>query len=95
MTGPLRTALADYLTMRRALGYRLARPEKLLGQFLDYLEQAGADVVTVEHALSFNLSYRDIEELVAERGVEVDHVTVFRWVHGTVAFTDGKIDESR
>jgi hypothetical protein len=26
------------------------------------------------------LSYRDVEELLAERGVEVDHVTVYRWV---------------
>jgi transposase-like protein len=26
------------------------------------------------------LSYRDIEELLVERGVEVDHVTVYRWV---------------
>ena len=39
MTGPLREELADYLALRRALGYRLARPEKLLGQFLDHLEQ--------------------------------------------------------
>lgn len=30
--------------------------------------------------LRYNLSYRDIEELLAERGVEVDHVTVYRWV---------------
>ena len=30
--------------------------------------------------LSFNLSYRDVEELLVERGVEVDHVTVYRWV---------------
>jgi transposase-like protein len=30
--------------------------------------------------LRFNLSYRDVEELLAERGVEVDHVTVYRWV---------------
>jgi transposase-like protein len=28
----------------------------------------------------YALSYRDIEELLAERGVEVDHTTVFRWV---------------
>jgi hypothetical protein len=41
MTGPLRDQLADYLALRRALGYRLARPEKLLGQFLDYLELRG------------------------------------------------------
>jgi transposase-like protein len=26
------------------------------------------------------LSYRDVEELLAERGVEVDHVTIYRWV---------------
>lgn len=29
MTAP-REALADYLALRRALGYRLVRPEKLL-----------------------------------------------------------------
>jgi transposase, IS6 family len=28
----------------------------------------------------FALSYRDVEELLAERGVQVDHVTVYRWV---------------
>ena len=28
----------------------------------------------------FGSSYRDVEELLAERGVEVDHVSVFRWV---------------
>ena len=26
------------------------------------------------------LSYRDVEELLAERGIEVDHITLFRWV---------------
>jgi len=26
------------------------------------------------------LSYRDVEELLAERGVDVDHVTIYRWV---------------
>jgi transposase-like protein len=30
--------------------------------------------------LRYGLSYRDVEELLAERGVEVDHVTVYRWV---------------
>ena len=52
-TGPLREALADYLTLRRALGYRLARPETLLGQFLDYLEDVGARTVTVPDALAW------------------------------------------
>jgi len=50
---PLRQALADYLAVRRALGYKLARPEKLLGQFITYLEEAGAATVTTGHALAW------------------------------------------
>ncbi len=49
----LSQAIADYLAVRRALGYKLARPEKLLGQFAAYLEQAGAATVTTEHALAW------------------------------------------
>jgi IS6 family transposase len=30
--------------------------------------------------LRFALSYRDIEELLAERGIEADHTTIYRWV---------------
>ena len=30
--------------------------------------------------LRFSLSYREVEELLAERGLLVDHVTVWRWV---------------
>jgi hypothetical protein len=30
--------------------------------------------------LRFALSYRDVEELLAERGIGVDHVTIYRWV---------------
>src|ERR1700694_4635109 len=30
--------------------------------------------------LRFSLSYRDVEELLAERGQHADHVTVCRWV---------------
>jgi transposase-like protein len=37
-------------------------------------------VVAVRWYLRFNLSYRDGKELLVERGVEVDHVTVYRWV---------------
>jgi transposase-like protein len=37
-------------------------------------------VLGVRWYLRFGLSYRDVEELLAERGVEVDHVTVYRWV---------------
>jgi integrase len=50
---PLRQALADYLSMRRALGYKLQRSEKLLGQFLTHLEDLGEDRVTTSTALSW------------------------------------------
>ena len=49
----LRQALEDYLQVRRSLGYKLARPEKLLGQFIGYLEEAGGATVTTEHALAW------------------------------------------
>jgi len=29
---------------------------------------------------SYQLSYRDLEEMMRERGLAVDHVTIFRWV---------------
>ena len=37
-------------------------------------------VLAVRWYLRFGLSYRDVEELLAERGVEVNHVTIYRWV---------------
>ena len=37
-------------------------------------------VVAVRWYLRYGLSYRDVEELLAERGIEVDHVTIYRWV---------------
>jgi transposase-like protein len=37
-------------------------------------------VVAVRWYLRYGLSYRDVEELLLERGIDVDHVTVFRWV---------------
>ena len=36
--------------------------------------------VAVRWLLRYGLSYRDVEELLAERGVTVDHVTIYRWV---------------
>jgi transposase-like protein len=36
--------------------------------------------IAVRWYLRYGLSYRDVEELLAERGVEADHVSVYRWV---------------
>ena len=35
---------------------------------------------TVRWYLRYNLSYRDMEEILEERGVEIDHTTPYRWV---------------
>jgi transposase, IS6 family len=37
-------------------------------------------VLALRWYLRYGLSYRDVEELLAERGIEVDHVSVYRWV---------------
>jgi len=48
--------------------------------------------VAVRWYLRYGLSYRDVEELLAERGIEVDHVTVYRWVQ---RFTTEFIEAAR
>ena len=47
----LRDSLADYLNLRRALGFQLANAGRLLEQFVGYLERHGIDTVTTEHAV--------------------------------------------
>jgi transposase-like protein len=42
--------------------------------------------------LRYGLSYRDVEELLVERAIQVDHVTVYRWVQ---RFTPLLIDAAR
>ena len=49
-------------------------------------------MVAVRWYLRYGLSYRDVEELLAERGIEVDHVTVYRWVQ---RFTPLLVDAAR
>jgi len=47
----LEQSLADYLAVRRALGYKLERAGKLLGQFVAFLDEAGSPTITTELAL--------------------------------------------
>jgi transposase-like protein len=37
-------------------------------------------VLAVRWYLRFDRSSRDVEELLTERGIEVDHLTIYRWV---------------
>jgi len=49
-------------------------------------------LLAIRWYLRYNLSYRDLEEILAERGIDVDHVTLYRWVH---RFTPELIDAAR
>jgi len=49
----LRSALRDYLTVRRALGYKLKETERMLMQFVSYCEQSGITTVTTAAAVSW------------------------------------------
>ena len=49
-------------------------------------------MLAVRWYLRYGLSYRDVEELLVERGVQVDHVSIYRWVQ---RFTPLLIDAAR
>jgi transposase, IS6 family len=59
--------------------YPLSRPAPR-SAFAGYRFPPKIITLAVRWYLRFGLSYRDVEELLAERGIEVDHVTIFRWV---------------
>jgi IS6 family transposase len=42
--------------------------------------QADIILCAVRWYLRYALSYRDVEELLRERGISIDHTTIFRWV---------------
>lgn len=49
----LRNALTDYLTLRRALGYKMDKAERLLGQFVAFAEDRAETHVRTETALAW------------------------------------------
>jgi site-specific recombinase XerD len=49
----LEERLAGYLAMRRAMGYRLARAEKLLAQFIAWMTERGEQKITTVSALAW------------------------------------------
>jgi IS6 family transposase len=51
--------------------------------FVGYRFAPEVIVLAVRWYLRYNLSYRDLEELLAERGIRADHVTLHRWVAGS------------
>jgi transposase-like protein len=59
---------------------RRLRPSLAQSAFAGFCFPPEVIVLSVRWYLRFALSYRDVEELLADRGIEVDHTTVYRWV---------------
>ena len=55
-------------------------PLRFCGLFKWWQFEPEVILLAVGWYLRFSLSYRDVEELLAERGLLVDHVTVWSWV---------------
>ncbi|WP_414637343.1 IS6 family transposase, partial [Actinophytocola sp.] len=56
------------------------RPAPARSAFAGFRFPPEVIVLAVRWYLRFGLSYRDVEELLAKRGIDVDHVSVHRWV---------------
>ena len=82
MSAGLRAAARDYLSERRARGYRLEDHEWLLGAFLDGLEARGATRITITGALAFAMARPETSRCWQAKRLAV--VREFAWyVHGT------------
>ena len=57
-----------------------ARPPVERSVFAGFRFPPEVITVAVRWYLHYSLSYRDLDELLAERGIEVNHVTIYRWV---------------
>ncbi|MBM3790691.1 MAG: hypothetical protein FJW35_10135 [Acidobacteria bacterium] len=56
-----RKAVKDYLEMRRALGYKINKAAVLLPQFVNFLRQQGASVITIPLALQWAQSNKRVQ----------------------------------
>ncbi len=72
--------------------HRPCRVRPSRSAFAGFQFPPGVIILAVRWYLRYAVSYRDVEELLAERGIQVDHVTVFRWVE---RFTPLLIDAAR
>jgi IS6 family transposase len=72
--------------------YRNQSPQVDRSAFDGYRFPPEVIMLAVRWYLRYGLSYRDVEELMAERGIEVDHVSIYRWVQH---FTPLLIDAAR
>jgi transposase, IS6 family len=78
--------------MSRRRRCRRPIPSRMLSAFDGFRFAPEVIMLSVRWYLRYGLSYRDLEELLAERNIEVDHVTLYRWVQ---RFTPLLVDAGR
>lgn len=63
--------------------------------FSGYQHPSDIILLAVPYYVSYNLSYRDIEEIFIERGSYVDHSTINRWVINFAPMIESKVPQMR
>ena len=51
-----------------------------MNHFKEKQFQQDVIIVAVGYYLRYNLSYRDVQEILYDRGIHVCHTTIYRWV---------------
>src|SRR5918994_3160957 len=86
-------ALAEgWLGQAGLMSHRLAAVPRPRSSFAGFRFPPEGIILALRWYLRYSLSYRDVAELLAERGIAVDHVTIYRWVQ---RFTPELIDAAR
>ena len=75
---PLQTLLDDYLVSRRMLGAKLEESDRLLHQFVEFLEEHNVEYITTERALEWATLPREaLPPYRARRLAEVRHFAAY------------------
>ena len=93
----LHSALQDYLALRRAMGFKMERHAKLLGQFVDFLAAQDAATLTLEGGdqtptpgkVTYKLDGSPSKNMIANRGgaTSVEQVSRAMWAGNTIVVT--------
>src|SRR5271170_4397981 len=67
-------------TLRRSGGMRFGREGRAVSDFKGRHFEGEIVLWAVRWYCRYGVSYRDLEQMMGERGVSVDHSTIFRWV---------------
>jgi integrase len=78
----LRKSLADYLELRRGMGFKLRYYERRLGRFLSFVEERGAKKITTKLAIQFATHDSDLKpRTMAGRLSEVRSFARYQLAH--------------